>query len=178
MLKLIIAVWLFNSLSEMLGAQEINNSNTGSINGKLKLKNQFLVRFEKFDTTETPGKTFTISRSYYFDGKNRTIRYVETDKTQDKKKKGERRIYTFSENQLINATIIPPKSECRKCGGEYYYWDGHLIGKKEMNFNFDHPETFVTNAMWLKPKVPDFLPWGHFQNEVLVNGQMKTKGMY
>jgi hypothetical protein len=178
MLKLIITVRLLISLCEMLGAQKINTSEMGNINRKIKFKKQILVMFERFDTTLTPGKTFTISRSYYFDSKNRKISYVESDKTQDKKAKGERTIYAFSENELINVTILPPKSECRKCGGKYFFRDGQVIAKNEINFTFDHPERFVTDALWFKSMVPAFLPWGHFQNEVLVNGQMETRRMY
>jgi hypothetical protein len=176
--KQIITVWLLINTTGFLSAQDSNASRMDSINRKLRPNKQILVMFEKFDTTETPVKKYTISRSYYFDRKNRKISYVASDKTEGKNKKGERTIYAFSENQLVTVTIVPPKWECRKCKTEYFYRDGVVTGKIERNYRFDNPERFVADAMWFKSKLPGYLPWGYFQNEVIVSGKMKSKRMY
>jgi hypothetical protein len=154
MTKQILTVWLLINTTGFLSAQDSNASHIDSINGKLKMNKQILVRFEKLDTTETSGKKYTISRSYYIDRKNGKISYVESEQAEGKNKKGVRTIYAFSENQLVRVTIVPPKSECHKCETEYYYRDGLVIDKIERNYKFDNPERFVEDAMRFKSKIP------------------------
>lgn len=94
------------------------------------------------------GKTHTQRTSYYFDWHNKELRYIEVydfdkainwraaEKAFRKQKRipsSTRTVYTFSDNNLIKVKFEPSKKRCQLCSGEYYFINGTMIFKNEIN---------------------------------------------
>ena len=87
--------------------------------------------------------------------------------------KGLRVIYTYKENQLRSVVMIPPKSQCTGCSSEYYFDFDTLVTKKERLYKKIDAGIFVNQSHSFQASLPSYLPWGYFQEEILVNGKMK-----
>jgi hypothetical protein len=140
---------------------------------KFNASEHILLMFEVLDTLDAVGRNVTISRSYYFDEKQRIISSVREYDNPQRPEKGTQVIYTFVKNKLSAVTVTPPKSSCKNCASEYYFSGDKLLAKRESVYTSFNPEVFIWKAQYFKAKLPDELPWGYFKNEVLVNGKMK-----
>ncbi|MDB5196071.1 MAG: hypothetical protein JWP88_441 [Flaviaesturariibacter sp.] len=132
-----------------------------------------LLMFEIMDTIDASGKNSTMSRSYYFDKRNRMVSSVRENYNPRKPKKGTQVIYSFGVNKLASVTVIPSKSTCRNCETRYYYFNDSLLSKQGKGYANANPAVFITQAHYFQSKLPHDLPWGYFDDEVLVNGQRK-----
>lgn len=140
---------------------------------KFKPGEHIKLMFEVLDTVDAFGKTVSFSRSYYFDKKHRTISSVREYHNPRKPKKGTQVIYDFVKNKLATVTVILPKSACRNCASEYYFVGDSLLLKKETVYTNPDPIAFVKQAHYFQSKLPSHLPWGYFEDEVMVNGKQK-----
>jgi hypothetical protein len=129
--------------------------------------------FEVKDTVDIAGKKSTMSRSYYFDNQNRMISSVREYYNRKKPKRGTQVIYSFTKNKLTAVTVIPPKSTCRACASRYYYLNDSLLSKKEHSYTKANSTVFIKQAHSFQAKLPFDLPWGYFDNEILVKGKKK-----
>jgi hypothetical protein len=140
---------------------------------KFNAKEHILLMFETFDTTDADGKKNTIGRYYYFDKKQRIISSVREYYNFRKREHGRQVFYTFGKGQLVRVTVIPPKSLCEKCASEYFFSGDTISFKKEFLYSNDYPKLFLAQARYFQSKLPRYLPWGYFEEEVIVNGKMK-----
>lgn len=132
-----------------------------------------LLSFEIMDTVDASGKKITMSRSYYFDERNRMISSVRENYNPKKPKRGTQVIYSFGANKLASVTVIPPKSTCRNCETRYYYFQDSLLSKQENRYTNVNSAIFIKQAYYFQSKLPHDLPWGFFNDEVFVNGVKK-----
>jgi hypothetical protein len=140
---------------------------------KFKARKHILMRFEKLDTIDVRGQTITISRSYYFDKKQRMISSVRQYDNPKKPANGTQVIYSFAKNHLTAVIVIPPRKTCLNCASEYYFSGDTLFTKRERVYKSPDPGAFLLQAYSFRSKFPPYLPWGYFEDEVLVNGKMK-----
>jgi hypothetical protein len=140
---------------------------------KFKPREHILLMFEVLDTLDASGKNITMSRSYYFDKQNRMISSVREYDNPTKPKKGRQLIYSFAQNKLTAVSVIPARSTCRNCTSQYYYSNDSLLSKQENTHTNSDPAVFITQAQFFQSKLPRDLPWGYFDDEVIVNGKMK-----
>jgi hypothetical protein len=140
---------------------------------KFKSREHILLVFEVLDTLDAMGSKVTISRSFYFDEKQRMISSVREYDSPKRPAKGTQLIYTFVKNQLAVVTVTPPKSSCKNCASVYYFSGDTLLTKRESVYTNADPEMFIRKAQYFQAKLPRELPWGYFEDEVLVNGKMK-----
>jgi hypothetical protein len=129
--------------------------------------------FELMDTVDASGKKITISRSYYFDNKDRLISSIRENHNPRVPENGTQVIYSFANNNLAAVKIIPPKSTCRNCATRYFYSNDTLISKHQNRYTNVNSANFIKQAHYLQSKIPHDLPWGYFDNEVIVNGKRK-----
>jgi hypothetical protein len=138
-----------------------------------KYRKSILMLLEKPDTLNGIACNFTGSRSYYFDKKQRQLRSVREYENNKRPQKGIRVIYTYMENHLVKVKVILPKSKSGNHVGEYYYSGDSLYTKKETGYANSNPGSFIKNSCKFQSKLPCYLPWGYFQNEVFKNGRTK-----
>ena len=132
-----------------------------------------LLMFEVIDTVDASGKNTTMSRSYYFDERNRKISSIREYYNPKKPAKGMQVIYSFGGNRLTAVTVIPPKSTCRNCASRYYYSNDSLSSKQENSYTNVNSDIFIKQAHFFQAKLPQDLPWGIFDDEIIVNGKKK-----
>src|SRR5947209_10401312 len=140
---------------------------------KFKPSENILIMFELLDTVDAAGKNLTMSRSYYFDKQNRMVSSIREYYNPRKPEKGTQVIYSFGENKLTAVTVVPPKSTCRNCASQYYYSNDSLLSKQENSYANANSAIFIDQAHYFQSKLPHDLPWGFFDDEVIVNGKMK-----
>jgi len=140
---------------------------------KFKPAEHILVMFEVLDTVDASGKNIAMSRSYYFDKQLRMMSSVREYNNPRKPEKGTQVIYSFAENKLTAVTVIPAKSICRNCPARYYYSNDSLLSKEENPYTKANSAVFIQQAHYFQSKVPGDLPWGFFDDEVIVNGKKK-----
>ena len=172
-MKSIIILILLLTLGTYVGAQKLDTVVIVQKARKFKHSEYFLMMFEVLDTVNASGNKITMSRSYYFDKRRRMISSVRENYNPKKPKKGMQVIYSFQANKLTSVTVIPSKSTCRKCETQYYYSNDTLLSKEQnayVNFN---STIFIKQAHFFQAKLPHDLPWGYFDDEVIVNGQMR-----
>ena len=114
-----------------------------------------------------------MSRSYYFDERNRRISSVREYYNPNKPKKGTQVIYSFGVNKLTAVTVIPPKSKCANCASRYYYSNDSLSSKEEGVYTNTNPAIFIKQANHFQSKLPRDLPLALFDGEVIVNGKRR-----
>jgi hypothetical protein len=156
-----------------VSAQSLDTVTIISKASKFKSGEYILLSFEIMDTVDAAGKNITMSRAYYFDKGKRRISSVREYDNPKKPEKGTQVIYYFGVNQLTSVTVIPPKSTCRNCASKYYYTSDSLTSKQESRFAPVNSAVFIKQAHYFLSKIPHDLPWGYFDNEVLVNGKKK-----
>jgi hypothetical protein len=169
-----IAILIFSlAIGTYVGAQTLDTVVLVSKAKKFTPGENILLMFELLDTVDVYGKSVTMSRSYYFDEKNRTISSVREYYDPKKPESGTQVVYSFSANKLTAVSIIPPKSTCRNCASQYNYSNDSLLSKQiHGSLNVD-PTSFVNQARYFQSKVPNDLPWGFFDDEVIINGKKK-----
>ncbi|MFL5810624.1 MAG: hypothetical protein ACJ749_13970 [Flavisolibacter sp.] len=172
-MKQATALILLLMAGTILSAQTMDTVHIVQKARKFKPKEHILIKFEVFDTLDAIGRKTSISRSYYFYEKQRMISSVREYDNPKRPKKGTQLIYSFSENKLRAVTVIPPKSTCRNCASEYYFSSDTLLAKTERVYTNPNPAVFIRNAYYFQAKLPRELPWGYFEDEVIVNGKMK-----
>ena len=178
-MKTITVLFLLLSIGTYAGAQALDTVRIVSKARKFNPGQYIMIMFELKDTVDASGKNVTISRSYYFDKKSRMMSSVRESDNPKKPERGAQVIYSFAENKLSAVTVIPPKSKCRDCATRYFYSNNTVSSKQEnSNTNVD-PAIFVKQAQYFQSKVPHDLPWGYFDNEVIINGKSrKVKRSY
>lgn len=178
-MKNIIVLSLLLTICTYAGAQTLDTVTVISKARKFKPGEYFLLMFELKDTVDAAGKKITMSRAYYFDKRNRMLSSVREYDNPKKPKKGTQVIYSYGANKLASVTVIPPKSTCRNCPSRYYYLNDTLLLKQENKYTNTNTANFVKQAHYFQSKLPKHLPWGYFDDEVLVNGiRKKVKRQY
>jgi hypothetical protein len=172
-MKNITALLLFLAVGTYAGAQTLDTVTVVSKARKFKPAEHILLMFELTDTVDASGKYITMSRAYYFDKRNRMLSSVREYDNPKKPEKGTQVIYSFSANKLTSVSVIPPRSTCRNCTARYYYSNDSLSSKQENVYTNANSAIFIKQAQYFQSRLPNHLPWGHFDNEVLVNGVMK-----
>lgn len=166
-LLLLIAMGMYAS------AQTLDTVFLASKAKKFNPGKHILISFEINDTVDATGKHINMSRSYYFDEKNRTLSSVREYYNPNKPKKGTQVIYTFGANKLASVTVVPPRSTCKNCSSLYMYVNDSLVSKQENKYTHVPTTAFVQQARYFRSNVPQELPWGFFNDEVMVNGKRK-----
>lgn len=172
-MKNITALLLLLIVATYAGAQTLDTVTVVSKAKKFKPGESILLMFELRDTVDVEGKKITMSRAYYFDKRNRMLSSVREYDNPKKPEKGTQVIYSFGANKLTSVTVIPSKSTCRNCTSRYYYFNDSLTSKQENDYTKANSANFITQALFFQSRLPDQLPWGHFEDEVLVNGKRK-----
>ena len=178
-MKKITVLLLLLAVGTYAGAQTLDTVTVVSKAKKFKPGEYILLMFELMDTVDASGKKITMSRAYYFDKRNRMLSSVREYDNPKKPEKGTQVIYFFGANKLASVTVIPPKSTCKNCPSRYLYFNDSLSSKQENDYANVNSAIFIKQAHYFQSKLPDHLPWGHFDNEVLVNGiRKKIKRQY
>ena len=172
-MKRIAAILLLLTVATYADAQVMDTVRIVRKARKFKPGEHILVMFEVLDTVDPVCKKINMSRSYYFDKQRRTISSVREYTNPRKPEKGAQVVYSFAENKLTAVTVIPPRSTCRNCATQYYYSDDSLLSKNENHYTNSDPTMFIKQAHYFQSKLPHDLPWGFFEDEVLINGKMK-----
>lgn len=160
-------------MGTVVGAQTLDTVRIVSKARKFKPSEYIFMMFELMDTVDAAGKNITLSRSYYFDHKNRMLSSVREYHNPKKPASGMQVIYSFAKNKLSAVTVIPPRSTCKNCESRYFYANDTIVSKQEHPYANANSATFLQQAHYFQAKLPNELPWGYFDNEVLVNGQRK-----
>lgn len=132
-----------------------------------------MIMYERLDTLDASGRKTYVSRSYYFDNEQRILNSVRENDNITNPKKGTEVIYSFAQNKLSAVTIIPPRSKCKNCASRYFYANDTLVSKQENRHSEANSANFVQQAHYFQSKVPKNLPWGYFDDEVLIDGKRK-----
>ncbi len=172
-LKKTTVLLLLLGLGSYVGAQTMDTVRIVSKAKKFAPSEHILLMFEVMDTVDASGKNTTMSRSYYFDERNRRISYIREYYNPKKPEKGTQVIYSFGANKLTAVTVIPPKSKCRNCASRYYFSNDSLSSKQENGYTNANSAIFIKQAHYFQSKLPQDMPWGSFDDEVIVNGQRK-----
>jgi hypothetical protein len=172
-MRRITALLLWLAMASSVGAQTMDTVLIVKKARKFKPREHILVMFELLDTIDASGKKISMSRSYYFDKGDRMISSVREYDNPRKPERGTQVVYSFSENNLTAVTVILPKSICRNCASRYYYSKDSLLSKQEDGYINADSGIFTKQAHYFQSKVPHDLPWGFFEDEVLVNGKRK-----
>jgi len=172
-MKSVIILLLLLTFGTYVSAQKLDTVVIVQKAKKFKLNEQFLMMFEILDTVDASGKNIKMSRSYYFDKKRRRISSIRENYNPKKPAKGIQVIYSFAGNKLTSVTVIPSKSTCKKCETHYYYSNDTLLSKEENRYVNVNSATFIKQAHFFQSRLPHGLPWGYFEDEVIVNGEMK-----
>ena len=172
MKKIILLLFLLPA-SVYVFAQSLDTVRIVSKARKFKPSEHILLMFEVMDTVDAAGKSITMSRSYYFDEQSRRLGSVREYHNPKKPEKGTQVIYSFGVNKLTAVTVIPPKSTCRNCASRYYYSNDSLTSKQENGYTNTDSKIYIKQAQAFQSKLPNDLPWGFFNNEVIVNGTRK-----
>jgi hypothetical protein len=172
-MKKITLLLLLIALGTYLGAQTLDTVRIVSKARRFSPNKHILLSFEVMDTVDASGKNITMSRSYYFDRQSRMISSVRENYNPKDPKNGTQVIYIFGGNKLASVTVIPPRSTCRKCETRYYYVNDSLSSKQENAYSNANSATYLAQAHYFQAKLPQDLPWGYFDDEVLVNGRKK-----
>jgi hypothetical protein len=131
---------------------------------KAKPRQQWLMRYEKVDTTDSrTGRKFTVSRAYYFNKAQRQLQTVHIQEVDTRR--GLEATFTFYNNQLTQVLVIPPRSECRRCRKEYYFLGNKLHSSNDTHELLEKERAYIQEASFLKGKMPDKLEWGYFEWE-------------
>ena len=177
-MKRILFFLLLVILGTQMKAQTLDTVRLVQKARKFRASENILLMFEVQDTVDAKGKKMSYSRSYYFDEKRRMLSSVREYHNPGRPEKGTQVIYSFSENKLRSVTVIPSRSACRNCSSEYFFSDDS-VRKNEREYKTSNPNDFISKANAFRAKLPTELPWGFFENEIMVNGEMKKlKAMF
>ena len=131
---------------------------------KAKPRQQWLMRYEKVDTTDSKtGRKAPVTRAYYF---NKTQRQLQTVRIQEvNARRGLAVTYSFYNNQLTQVVVTPSKRECRGCSKQYYFINNKLYWSNDNTDLQQKAQEYIKVATFLKSKMPDKLEWGYFEWE-------------
>jgi hypothetical protein len=156
------ALFLFQLLSA--NSQDVASDMNRLHHEKAKPHQQWLMRFEKVDTTDSrTGRKFSVSRSYYFNKARRQLQTVQIQEVN--KRHGLAMTYSFYDNKLTKVTVTPPRSECRKCSKSYYFWNNKLHISNDTSDLKEKAHAYIKEAAFLKNKMPDKLEPCYFEWE-------------
>ncbi|MDB5252779.1 MAG: hypothetical protein JWP27_1948 [Flaviaesturariibacter sp.] len=172
-MKKLAFLLLLLTLGICVGAQTLDTVTVVSRVKKFKSSEHFLLTYEVIDTVDANGMKITMSRCFYFDKRNRTISSVRENFNSRKPKRGTEVIYSFGANKLASVTVRPPKSVCRDCTTRYLYANDSLIGMQGTPYSTVNSAIFLKQAHYFQSRLPHDLPWGFFDDEVLINGARK-----
>jgi hypothetical protein len=172
-MKKITILLLLLSLGTFAGAQTMDTVVLVSKAKRFAPSQHILLMFELVDTIDATGAKATVSRSYYFDKRTRMISSVREYSNPGKPEKGTQVIYSFGGNKLSAVTVIPPRSTCRNCESKYYYFNDALSSKQENSKSAANSAVLLKQGQFFQSKLPHELPWGFFDDEVIVNGEKK-----
>lgn len=172
-MKKIIILLLLLAVVTHVGAQTLDTVRIVSKSRKFKPSQHILLMFEVMDTLDAQGKKTSMSRAYYFSERTRMIGSVREHYNPKKPKKGTQVIYSFDANKLTAVTVIPPKSTCRNCSALYFYANDSLLSKQVNEYANVNSSIFIKQAHYFLSRLPHDLPWGYFDDEVIVNGKRK-----
>jgi hypothetical protein len=172
-MKRITVLLLILTMGTYVRAQTLDTVRIVSEAKKFKPNQYILIMFELMDTLDASGKKITISRSYYYDKKVRKISSIRENHNPREPERGTQVIYSFANNNLTAVTIIPSQSTCRNCATRYFYSNDTLISKQENRYTNVNSENFINQAHFFQSKLPHDLPWGYFDDEVIINGKRK-----
>jgi len=178
-IKKLTVLMLLLFLGTYVGAQTLDTVRIVSKAKRFAPSKHILLMFELIDTVDASGKNTSMSRSYYFDQRNRSISSVREYYNPKKPARGTQVIFSFGANKLTAVTVIPPKSTCRNCASTYYYSNDSLSSKQENGHTNVNSAIFIKQAHDFQAKLPQDLPWGVFDDEIIVNGKrMKIRSPY
>ena len=172
-IKKLTVLMLLVFMGTYVGAQTLDTVRIVSKAKRFAPSKHILLMFELIDTVDASGKNTSMSRSYYFDQRNRSISSVREYYNPKKPARGTQVIYSFGANKLTAVTVIPPRSTCRNCASQYYYTNDSLSSKQENGQAKVDPAIFIKQARSFQSKLPTDLPWGTFDDEIIVNGRKK-----
>ena len=172
-MKKITVLFLILSMGTFVSAQTMDTVRIVSKAKRFRPNQYILLMFELRDTVDASGKRFTLSRSYYFDKNDRTIGSVRENHNPKHPEKGTQLIYSFANNELTAVTVIPPKTTCRNCVTRYFFSNDTVVSKQENRYTTTNSAFLIQQAHFLHSKIPHDLPWGYFDDEVIVNGKRK-----
>ena len=172
-MKRITVLLLLLVLGTYGGAQTLDTVFIVAKARKFDRHEYIMLMFELLDTVDASGKNINMSRSYYFDKQRRMISSIRENDNPRKPQRGTQVIYSFSDNKLTAVTVIPPKSTCKNCASRYYYSNDTLLSKQENRYTNIDSGIFINQAHFFQSKLPHDLPWGFFEDEVIVNGERK-----
>jgi hypothetical protein len=172
-IKKLTILMLLVFVGTYVSAQKMDTVRIVSKARKFAPRNHILLMFELIDTVDASGKNTAMSRSYYFDERNRSISSVREYYNPKKPDRGLQVIYSYGGNKLTAVTVIPPKSTCRNCASQYYYSNDSLSSKQENGRTNVNPAVFIKQALFFQSKLPKDLPWGIFDDEIMINGKRK-----
>ena len=99
-IKTLTILMLLLSVGTYLGAQTLDTVRIVSKAKKFAPSKHILLMFELIDTVDASGKNTAMSRSYYFDERNRKISSIREYYNPKKPAKGTQVIYSFGGNRL------------------------------------------------------------------------------
>jgi hypothetical protein len=163
MKALLLTAFFFLQMASAISQDAATGMNSRRVQ-KAKPRQQWLMRYEKMDTTDSKtGQKFTVTRAYYFNKKWRQLQTVQIQEVN--KRHGLAVTYSYYNNQLTKVTVTPPKSECRKCTRQYLYLDNKLYQSNDTSDVHRNAYAYLNEAVFLKGKMPDKLDWGYFEWE-------------
>ena len=178
-MKRITILFLLLAIGTYAGAQALDTVRIVSKARRFNPSQYIMIMFELKDTVDASGKNVSMSRSYYFDNQSRMMSSVRESDNPKKPERGRQVIYSFAQNKLSAVTIIPSRSTCRNCATRYFYSNDTVSSKEENRYTNVNPAIFAKQAQYFQSKVPHDLPWGYFDNEVIINGKSrKVKRSY
>jgi hypothetical protein len=172
-MKRITVLILMLTMGTFVNSQTLDTVRIVSKAKKFKPNQYILLMFELRDTVDASGKNITLSRSYYFDKKDRMISSVREYHNPRQPERGTQLIYSFANNKLAAVTVIPPKTTCRNCATRYFFSNDTVVSKLENQYTNVNSAFLIQQAHFLQSKIPHDLPWGYFDDEVIVNGKRK-----
>jgi hypothetical protein len=145
-------------------SQEIASEMNKIHHQKEKPRQQWLLRYEKVDTTDSrTGKTFSVSRAYYFDKARRQLQSIHIQEVNERR--GLALTYSFYNNQLTKVTVTPSRSECQRCSKYYYFIDSKFHTSNDTIDVQEKVAAYINEAAFLKSKMPEKLKPGYFEWE-------------
>ena len=137
--------------SNVVWPQEIPRREVDGLEKKLLKQLELVVRFERVDTTvEQEG--VQLRRSYYFDQKTKKLVLITAYENQQRPRKGFQLHYTFVDNQLVKASVIPSRMACKTCRAEYYFSNDKLVHIKEAGFYVKNVAALLEDSRLLSSK--------------------------
>ena len=120
------------------------------------------VSLERKDSMDLSTNTsLSLHHYFYLDTEQHQLRSVHVYETSKGYKTGKRFIYTFYKGELIKVRFVPSSNQCKRCRAEYFFSDGRLIDRKEINLASQNEGVYLQQANLFLSKMPVQLPLDH-----------------